>query len=79
MTNYGRHPEMILAPVIALAAALVTIALMRARRAPGLTFVTSGLAVAGVIATAGLSLFPFLLPSSLDPGSSGRQSGDGYG
>ena len=70
ITNYGRYPAMILAPVIALAAALITIALMRARRARGLTFVTSGLAVAGVIATAGLSLFPFLLPSSLDPASS---------
>ena len=33
-------------------------------------FLASGLAVAGVIATAGLSLFPFLLPSSLDPRSS---------
>jgi cytochrome bd ubiquinol oxidase subunit II len=70
ITNYGRYPAMLLAPVIALAAALITIALMRARRARGLTFVTSGLAVAGVIATAGLSLFPFLLPSSLDPASS---------
>ena len=70
ITNYGRYPAMLLAPVIALAAALITIALMRARRARGLTFVTSGLTVAGVIATAGLSLFPFLLPSSLDPASS---------
>jgi len=70
MANYGRFPAVILVPAIGLAAALVTIVLMRARRARGLTFVTSGLAVAGVIATAGVSLFPFLLPSSLDPGSS---------
>jgi cytochrome d ubiquinol oxidase subunit II len=70
ITNYGSYPATTLAPVIALAAALVTIVLMRGRRARGLTFVTSGLAVAGVIATAGVSLFPFLLPSSLDPGSS---------
>jgi cytochrome d ubiquinol oxidase subunit II len=70
ITNYGSYPVTILAPVIALAAALVTIVLMRGRRARGLTFVTSGLAVAGVIATAGVSLFPFMLPSSLDPGSS---------
>jgi cytochrome d ubiquinol oxidase subunit II len=28
------------------------------------------MALAGVIATAGVSLFPFLLPSSLDPNSS---------
>ena len=30
----------------------------------------SALSVAGVIATAGLSIFPFLLPSSLDPSAS---------
>jgi cytochrome bd ubiquinol oxidase subunit II len=70
MTNYSRYPAMILVPAIGLAAALVTIALMLGHRARGMTFVTSGLAVAGVIATAGCSLFPFLLPSSLDPGSS---------
>ncbi len=40
--------------------------LLRTRH-PGLTFVASGLGVAGIIATAGVSLFPFLLPSSLDP------------
>jgi cytochrome bd ubiquinol oxidase subunit II len=32
--------------------------------------VASALSVAGVIATAGLSVFPFLLPSSLDPNAS---------
>ena len=32
-----------------------------------LAFVAAALAIAGVIATAGVSLFPFLLPSSLDP------------
>ena len=31
---------------------------------------SSGVAIAGVIATAGFSLFPFLLPSSLDPAAS---------
>jgi len=33
-------------------------------------FAASALALTGVISTAGLSMFPFLLPSSLDPGSS---------
>jgi len=33
-------------------------------------FVTSALSIAGIIATAGVSLFPFLLPSSIDPVSS---------
>ena len=40
------------------------------RRRAGLAFIASGAAVAGVIATAGVSLFPFLLPSSLDPNAS---------
>jgi cytochrome d ubiquinol oxidase subunit II len=37
---------------------------------PGLTFIASSLGIAGVIGTAGVSAFPFLLPSSLDPNSS---------
>jgi cytochrome d ubiquinol oxidase subunit II len=36
---------------------------------PVLAFVASGLSVAGIIATAGCSLFPFMLPSSSDPAS----------
>ncbi len=35
-----------------------------------LAFLASGIAIVGVISTAGLSLFPFLLPSSLDPNAS---------
>jgi cytochrome d ubiquinol oxidase subunit II len=43
--------------------------LQRAAR-PGLAFVASALATAGVILTAGFALFPFLLPSSTMPGAS---------
>jgi cytochrome d ubiquinol oxidase subunit II len=43
--------------------------LLRAKR-PGFGFVTSGVGVAGIIATTGLSLFPFMLPSSLEPKAS---------
>ena len=68
MANYAAHPWMLAAPVLAFAATLAALALLRTRRA-GLTFLASALAVSGVIATAGLSLFPFLLPSSLDPGA----------
>jgi cytochrome d ubiquinol oxidase subunit II len=35
-----------------------------------LAFCCSAIAIAGVVATAGVSLFPFLLPSSLDPNAS---------
>jgi len=34
------------------------------------SFVVSSLGIAGVIGTMGVSLFPFLLPSSSNPGSS---------
>lgn len=46
-----------------------TNAILRARQ-DGFALIASGVAVAGVIATAGLSTFPFLLPSSLDPNAS---------
>jgi len=70
MDHYSRSPWTLLAPVIAVLAALLTIILKSVKRARGFAFVTSALAVAGVVATAGLSAFPFLLPSSLDPRSS---------
>jgi len=35
-----------------------------------LTFTGSSLAIIGIISTVGLSMFPFILPSSIDPGSS---------
>jgi len=39
-------------------------------RKPGLAFIGSGLACAGVILTAGAAIFPFVLPSSSHPGHS---------
>jgi cytochrome d ubiquinol oxidase subunit II len=69
MANYSLHPLTTLAPILAVAGALATIALL-GRRRNGLAFLTSALSVACVIATAGLSVFPFLLPSSLDPKAS---------
>ena len=70
MANYGHAPWIAIAPLLALAAAVAALMLLRRGARPVLAFVASGLAIAGVIATAGFSLFPFLLPSSLDPRSS---------
>jgi cytochrome bd ubiquinol oxidase subunit II len=70
MANYGAFPVTIVAPVLGFAGALVTALLVSLHRLRVLAWVTSALAIAGVIATAGVSLFPFLLPSSLDPNSS---------
>ncbi|MEJ0097223.1 MAG: cytochrome d ubiquinol oxidase subunit II [Bauldia sp.] len=69
LDNYGQHPWMLIAPLLVYIAAPLA-ALLTGRRRFFLAFVASGAAIAGVIATAGLSLFPFLLPSSLDRNAS---------
>lgn len=69
LANYRTYPATIAAPVLAYLGAALTWLLLRLER-PHVAFCTSSLSVAGIIATAGLSLFPFLLPSSLDPRSS---------
>ncbi|WP_343713180.1 cytochrome d ubiquinol oxidase subunit II [Inquilinus sp.] len=69
LANYGAMPWTLAAPVVAFAGAFGVFALL-GRQRPGLALLASGLAIAGVIATAGLSVFPFLLPSSLDPNAS---------
>ena len=67
--NYSRYPFTVLAPVLAIVGSLAGIWL--AGRARGLAaFVASSLAMAGVILTAGVSMFPFVMPSSSSPGSS---------
>ena len=65
--TYRIAPWTLLAPLLGLGGAAAAVLLLRAGRRPVLAFIASGLAIAGVIATAGVSLFPFLLPSSLDP------------
>ncbi len=67
--NYSTMPATILAPVAGLLGALASAVLLRARRG-GLAFIASGLSIAGIIFTVGFAIFPFLLPSSSQPGSS---------
>ena len=67
--NYRLMPAAWAVPALGLAGPLLTALLSLARR-PGLGFVTSALGMAGVIGSAGVSLFPFIMPSSLDPRSS---------
>jgi len=66
LANYRTWPALVAAPVIGIAGALL-VALIPAARIRKLTLLASGLAVAGIIATAGIALFPFLLPSSTHP------------
>ncbi|MDF2639386.1 MAG: cytochrome d ubiquinol oxidase subunit [Novosphingobium lindaniclasticum] len=69
LANYGAHPWMILAPLLGLAGPLVALMGIRGRK-DTLVFAGSSMANLGIIASVGLSMFPFILPSSIDPRSS---------
>ncbi len=69
LANYGLHPWMIAAPVLAYGGAALAMALASAGRTLA-AFTASSLAITGVIGTAGVSLFPFVMPSSTDLKSS---------
>lgn len=69
LRNYGIHPLTALAPIAGYLGALAAPLALRSAR-PLAAFVASALSVASIVATAGLSLFPFLMPSSSDPRSS---------
>ena len=64
LANQRAHPALWLVPAAA-ALALAIVALVRNRVAG---FVASAIAVAAIILTAGIALFPFLLPSASQPG-----------
>jgi cytochrome bd ubiquinol oxidase subunit II len=69
LANYARYPWMMGAPVIGAIGALGA-ALLASSRFEKTAFVSTGLLVTGVILTAGFSMFPFIMPSSLDARSS---------
>ena len=64
--NYGRWPLSLAAPVLGYLGALAAIFALRANAAKT-ALICSSVAIAGIITTAGFSLFPFLLPSSTHP------------
>jgi cytochrome d ubiquinol oxidase subunit II len=66
LANYRAHAVLWLLPVIAILAAGTTSVLLGLGRT-GAAFVSSSLALATTILTAGVALFPFLMPSSTRP------------
>ncbi len=66
MNNYSDYPITIVAPVMAILGGILII-LAAAKDKAGMSFLGSTLAVTGAILTAGFALFPFLMPSSLNP------------
>lgn len=69
MANYERYPLLWLLPVLGLGGAVAAAFLLMVRRTLS-AFVASSLAVIGVISTAGVSMFPFIMPSSTMPAAS---------
>jgi cytochrome d ubiquinol oxidase subunit II len=69
LTNFSRYPWMMAAPAVVFLGGVLAVLLSRANR-PGLGFVCSGSALAGVILTAGFAMFPFIMPSSTHPNNS---------
>jgi cytochrome bd ubiquinol oxidase subunit II len=69
LTNYDKVPALMLAPIVGIAGMLVA-ALAGVMKKGALAFLSSSLGIAGIIVTAGGSMFPFLMPSSSYPSMS---------
>ncbi|HEY5140353.1 MAG TPA: cytochrome d ubiquinol oxidase subunit II, partial [Methylococcales bacterium] len=62
LDNYAHYPVLWIVPGLAFIAGAITLLLSKIER-PGLAFIASSLTLASVILTAGVSMFPFLIPS----------------
>lgn len=69
LNNYKAIPALWVIPVLVYVMVLATLSLQAMKRTL-LAFVTSSLAVACTILTAAVALFPFVLPSTVDPSMS---------
>ncbi len=67
--NYSAYPLTMLVPAVAFLGGLWAIAAAKFDK-PLTAFIGSSVSMLGVIGTAGVSLFPFIMPSSTDPRSS---------
>jgi cytochrome d ubiquinol oxidase subunit II len=65
-TNYAAHPWLYVVPLLGLGGALVALLGLR-MRAELLTILASALSITGIILSVGVSMFPIILPSSVDP------------
>lgn len=67
--NYAAHPALWAVPALGLAGPLIA-ALGLASRRPLAALLASGAGITGIIASVGVSMFPIILPSSLNPSAS---------
>ena len=66
LANYAAHPWLLIAPALGFLGALAALVGFMARREIG-ALLFSKLSIFGIISTVGVSMFPFILPSSIDP------------
>jgi cytochrome bd ubiquinol oxidase subunit II len=69
LANYAAHPWTVVAPFLGFLGPLLALLLTQLRRS-GLAFILSAVGILGIIATAGVSMFPFMMPSDIAPGAS---------
>lgn len=69
LNNYRQIPLLWAFPALGVVGAVLAMLLLKLKRTL-LAFISSSLSVLGVIMTAGVALFPFLLPSSSQPNAS---------
>ncbi len=69
LSNYAKYPWMWVAPVVGVVAPLLAAIGLKAR-IDWLAFICSSLAIFGIIGTVGFSMFPVILPSTVDVHSS---------
>lgn len=69
IANYVTYPWMAAAPIVGILGGVIAFVLAGSRLEKT-AFIGTSLLIVGVILTAGFSMFPFIMPSSLDPRSS---------
>lgn len=69
LNNFRNTPYLIAVPLLGFLGGIASI-IFAAKLQGGKAFIASAIAELGIIATAGVALFPFVLPSSTDPRSS---------
>lgn len=67
--NYNAHPVLYIFPLIAIIAPIFNVIFSKANR-NGWAFFSSALTMVGIIVTFAVAMFPFIMPSSTNPGMS---------
>jgi cytochrome d ubiquinol oxidase subunit II len=67
--SYEASPWIVIAPILGFAGEILVVIFAKIKHF-GKAFIASSVAILGIISTVGLTMFPFILPSNLNPNSS---------